>query len=164
MTTKTKGSEEHASASDREIVIARLLDAPQDLVFEAWTNPKHVALWWGPNEFTNTVHEMDVRPGGVWRLTMHGPDGVDFPNKIVFIEVDKPRRLVYTHGDDTDDPAHQFHVTITFEKKGNKTNLTMRSIFATAAERNRVIEEFGAIEGGKQHLARLAEYLQTMAA
>ncbi|WP_406701241.1 SRPBCC family protein [Singulisphaera sp. Ch08] len=148
--------------SDREIVITRVLDAPRELVFEAWTNPKYVAQWWGPNGFTNTIHEMEVRPGGVWRFTMHGPDGVDYPNKIVFLEVVKPERLVYTHGEDGADDSGQFQVTVTFDEQGGKTTLALRSLFATAAERDKVVEEYGAIEGGNQTLARLAEFLKTV--
>jgi uncharacterized protein YndB with AHSA1/START domain len=105
---------------------------------------------------------MDVRPGGVWRFIMHGPDGVDYPNKIVFIEVVKPERFVYTHGGVEGGDPVQFHVTITFDDQGGKTRLTMRSLFKSAAERDRVVEEYGAIEGGKQTLSRLAEHLAKM--
>ena len=72
------------SSARREIITTRVLDAPRELVWKAWTDPKHVAEWWGPNGFTNTIHEMDVRPDGVWRFIMHGPDGVDYKNEIVF--------------------------------------------------------------------------------
>src|SRR6266852_4602923 len=85
---------ESGPRGDREIVITRLLDAPRELAFQAWTEPQHVAHWWGPNGFTNTIHEMDVRPGGVWRFIMHGPDGTDYKNEIVYVEVVKPERLV----------------------------------------------------------------------
>ena len=88
---------ETADTSDREIVISRVFDAPRERVFEAMTDPKQVVKWWGPNGFTTTIHEMDVRPGGVWRHTMHGPDGTDYPNKSVFLEVVKPERIVYKH-------------------------------------------------------------------
>jgi len=110
-----------------------------------------VAQWWGPRGFTNTIHEMDVRPGGVWRFIMHDPDGVDYQNKIVFIEVVKPERLVYSHGDDEDGPG-QFHVTVTFAEQERKTRLTMRMLFGSAAERDQMVKEFGAIEGGNQTL------------
>ena len=82
-----------ANAADREIVITRVFDAPRELVWEAWTNPEHVVQWWGPRGFTTTIHEMDVRPGGVWHQTMHGPDGADYPNKSIFVEVVKPKGL-----------------------------------------------------------------------
>jgi uncharacterized protein YndB with AHSA1/START domain len=71
-------NDDAVSTSDRENVTTRVFDAPRELVFRAWTNPKHESQWWGPNGFTNTIHEMDVRPGSVWRFVMHGPDGVDY--------------------------------------------------------------------------------------
>jgi len=145
------------STASREIVMERVLDAPRELVFKVWTEPEHVAKWWGPDGFTNTVHEMDARPGGVWRFIMHGPDGTDYKNKIVFVEVVKAERLVYDH---VSGPL--FHVTVTFEEHGDKTKLTSRMVFETAAELEKVVKEFNAIEGAKQHLGRLAEYLATV--
>jgi len=95
MTASNEGSSAAAKAAEREIVMTRVFDAPRELVFQAWTDPMHVAQWWGPEGFSTTIHEMDVRPGGVWRLTMHGPDGRDYKNKMVFLEVARPERLVY---------------------------------------------------------------------
>ncbi len=123
-------------------------------MFQAWTDPKHVAQWWGPNGFTNTIYQMDVRPGGVWRFVMHGPDGVDYNNKIVYIEIVEPERLVYSH---VSNP--KFHVTVTFDKQGGKTKVTMRMLFETAEEHDNVVKVFGAIEGAKQTFERLAEFL-----
>src|SRR5258706_6249103 len=151
-----------SDTSNRELVITRLINAPRELVWEAWTKPEHVKHWWGPDGFTNTIHEMEVKPGGVWRFMMHGPDGMDFPNKIVFNEVVKPERLVYTHGSDDDNDPNIFHSTITFEDRDGKTNITMRALFASAEERDRVVKEYGAAEGGKQTLRRLQEYLVNM--
>lgn len=159
MTDKTNASTDTA---DREIVTTRLINAPRELIFEAWTNPKHVVHWWGPNGFTNTIHEMDVRPGGVWRFMMHGPDGVDYPNKIVYIEVVKPKRLVYAHSSDDDKSDINFHTTVTFDDVDGKTNVTMRAVFVTAEMRDKVIREHGAVEGAKQHLGRLEEYVSKM--
>ena len=147
---------------DRELVIARDFDAPRELVWDAWTQPQHVAQWWGPNGFTNTILEMAVRPGGVFRLTMHGPDGTDYPNRIVFREVVRPERLVYDHTDDAEEPRTQFHVTVTFEEHAGGTRLTMRSQFPTAEDLQRVIDEYGALEGAEQHMERLREYLTAM--
>jgi uncharacterized protein YndB with AHSA1/START domain len=150
--------------ADREIVLTRIFDAPRELVWEAWTNPKHVVNWWGPTGFTDTIHEMDVRPGGVWHHTMHGPDGTDYPNKSVFKEVIKPERLVFSHGGGKKGGlgAH-FEASWTFEAlEGGKTKVTARMIFPTAADRNHVVKEYNAIEGGKQTLGRLAEYLTKM--
>ena len=78
-------------------MITRVFNAPRKMVFDAWTDPRQVAQWWGPRGFTTTISEMDVRPGGVWRLVMHGPDGTDYKNKVVYLEVAKPERLVYKH-------------------------------------------------------------------
>lgn len=148
-----------SNTKDREIKMSRLINAPRELVFKVWTDPKHIAQWWGPNGFTTTTHEMELKPGGEWRFIMHGPDGRDYPNKIIYIDVEEPERLVYIHGNDDDTEPVNFHVTVTFEKEGDKTRLTMQSIFESAEELQRLDKEHGAIEGGKQHLNRLEEYL-----
>jgi|SRR5271168_104160 len=143
----------------RTILTTRVYDAPRALVFEAFTDAKHLAQWWGPNGFTTTTHTIDVRPGGVWRFVMHGPDGTDYQNRITYDEVVKPERLVYRHGGTVDVEPVQFHVTVTFEDLDGKTKLTMRMVFPSAAERDRVAEKYGAVEGAKQTLERLAGYL-----
>jgi uncharacterized protein YndB with AHSA1/START domain len=150
---------------DREIIQTRIIDAPRELVFEAFTNPEHVARWWGPNGFTTTIKEMNVKPGGTWRYIMHGPDGVDYPNKVVYSEVVKPERLVYSHGWDLENdakPFDDFNVTVTFEQEGNKTKLTMRTVLSSVEVLRKVVEQYGAIEGGKQTLNRLEAYLPNM--
>jgi len=153
---------ENKNTSDRELVFTRLLNAPRELVFKVWTEPEHIKHWWGPNGFTNTIHEMNVSPGGIWRLMMHGPDGRNYPNKIEYIEVVEPERLVYKHSGDDDTEPVNFHVTVTFEKQGDKTLLTMRSLFTSKEELDRVVREYGADEGAIQTLTRLAEYLENM--
>ena len=142
--------------TEREMIVTRLFDAPRELVFDAWTDPEHLGEWWGPIGFTTTVHSMDVRPGGVSRYMMHGPDGTDYPNRVAYEQVVRPGRLVYSHG--SDERPDQFHVTVTFDDEGGKTRLTLRSLFPTA-EALAAVMKFGAVEGGKQTLARLAEYL-----
>ena len=154
-----KESKTQNKGSDRELHITRLINAPRELVWKVWTEPEHVAQWWGPTGFTNTIHEMEVKPGGEWRFIMHGPDGRDYPNKIVFTEVIKPERLVYHHSGDVEDEPVSFHVTVTFENQGNKTLLTMRSVFESAAALERVVKEYGAREGMEQHVGRLEEYV-----
>ena len=114
---------------DREIVATRILNAPRELVFDVWTDPKHLTQWWGPKGFTTSTFAMDVKPGGVWRFVMHGPDGRDYENKITYVEVVKPERLVYKHGGDKDVEPVNFQVTVTFEAQGDKTKLTMRMVF-----------------------------------
>lgn len=152
-------SPESLSTAGREIIQTRVFNAPRELVFKAWTDPKHVDRWWGPRAFQNKTSEMDVRPGGVWRFVMHSTEYGNFTNKVVYLEVVKPERLVYEHGADDGGPPH-FRVTVTFADKGKQTELTMRSVFPTAAARDKVIREVGAIEGGKQTLDRLGEFLQ----
>jgi len=153
-----------ASTADREIVITRTFDAPRELVWEAMTNPEHVVNWWGPNGFSTTIEKMDLRVGGVWKHVMHGPDGTDYPNKSVFTEIVKPDRIKYSHGGGTKGkPGVQFEATWTFDVVGTQTKVTLHSIFPTAADRDLVVKTYGAIEGGKQTLARLADYLSKMA-
>jgi uncharacterized protein YndB with AHSA1/START domain len=153
---------EAAPYADRELIFTRIFDAPRELVFSAWTDPKQIVQWWGPKGFTTTTHEMNVKPGGVWRFIMHGPDGRDYKNKIIFIEVVKPQRLIYKHAGEEDTEAVRFQVTVTFEAQGNKTKLTMRSLFDTAAERDDVVAKYGAIEGANQTLGRLADHLANL--
>jgi uncharacterized protein YndB with AHSA1/START domain len=152
-------SNTNVSTAGREIIISRLLNAPPELVFETWTDPKHLIHWYGPNGFTLTSKEMEVKKGGSWKFTMHGPDGRDYPNRVIFIDVVKPEKLVYRHSGDDDTEDVDFHTTVTFEKQGNQTKLTMHSVFSSAEELERVNREYGAIEGGKQTVNRLAEYL-----
>ena len=148
-----------AGPSDRELVFTRLFDAPRELLFEVWTDPKHIAQWWGPRGFTTTSTDMDARPGGAWRFVMHGPDGVDYKNRIVYLEVVNPKRLVYKHAGEEKDDAVKFQVTVTFEEVGDKTRLTMQMVFETAAERDFVVEKYGAEQGAVETLDRLGEHI-----
>lgn len=156
-------AENHASSStttsvqDKELLINRVFQAPRELVYKTWTDAEHLPKWWGPQGFTITTHEIDVRPGGVWHYTMHGPDGTDYDNKIVYIEVINSERLAYSHGGDGEDD--QFQVTADFSEQGNKTEVTMRMIFKSAEELDKVVKEYGAIEGAKSTFDRLGEHL-----
>ena len=105
-----KKSSAAEASSHWEIIMTRAFAAPRELVWKAWTDPKHIKAWWGPNGFTTTTLAVNVRPGGVWRFIMHGPDGTDYPNKIVYTEIVKPERLVYDHGGDGDVDDAQFQV------------------------------------------------------
>lgn len=140
-------------SSDREIVSTRLLDAPLDLVWAAHTDPQRVAHWWGPNGFTNTIHEMDARPGGKWRLTMRSPDGAEFHNESEFLEVVQPERIVFQHIE----PVHSFRMTMLFAGQDGKTEITWRMLFASAAECDRV-KRF-IIVANEQNFDRLAAHL-----
>jgi uncharacterized protein YndB with AHSA1/START domain len=143
----------------RSIIGMRILDAPRDLVFTAFTDPKHLARWWGPNGFTTTTSAFDFRPGGVWRFVMHGPDGRDYQNRITFDEIVRPERIVYRHGGGEDVEPVRFKTTITFEDLGGKTRLTWRGDFPTAVERDRVIKDYGADKGLVENLLRLAAFV-----
>jgi uncharacterized protein YndB with AHSA1/START domain len=145
----------------RSIIGMREFDAPRDLVFAAWTDPEHLAQWWGPNGFTTTTHSFDFRPGGVWRFVMHGPDGRDYQNRITFDEVVPPERIVYRHGGGEDVEPVQFRQTVTFEDIGGRTRMTWRGDFPSATERDRVISEYGAAQGLVQTMTRLGEYVAT---
>ena len=106
----------------RSIIATRVLDAPRDLVFAVWTDPKHLAQWWGPDGFTTTTRSFEMRKGGVWRFVMHGPDGRDYQNRITYEEIVPPERLVYRHGGADDVEPVSFHVTVRFEDLGNQTD------------------------------------------
>jgi uncharacterized protein YndB with AHSA1/START domain/DNA-binding transcriptional ArsR family regulator len=143
----------------RSIIVSRMIDAPPALVFDAWTDPKYLAQWWGPTGFTTTTHAFDMRPGGIWRFVMHGPDGRDYQNNVTFDEIVKPERIVFHH-DDPQNAGRVHHVTTaTFEAAGTGTHLTLNMVFPTAEERERVAREHGAVEGGHQTLGRLADYV-----
>jgi len=148
------------NTADREMVLSRVFDAPRELVWDALIDPRQVVKWWGPRGFSTTIHEMDIRPGGVWRHTMHGPDGTNYPNKVVFVEVVEHDRIVYSQIGGREGGAHaQCQVTWTFEEEGDKTKLTLRMVFDSPEERERVNKDLGFIEGGKQTLERLSEQL-----
>jgi len=153
----TAGSAAGADTADREIVATRVFDAPRALVFKAWTDEKYLARWWGPNGFTTTTHAMDFRVGGTWRFVMHGPDGRDFQNENVYVEIDEPERLVYRH---LSAPKHE--TTVTFADEGERTKVTVRMVFESAALREQTMKAFNAIEGLKQTLGRLGEYVAQM--
>lgn len=147
--------------SDREIVATRVFSAPRELVWEAWTNPVHVAQWWGPRGFSTTIERMEVRVGGVWQHVMRGPDGTEYPNKSTFTEVVKPERIAYRHGGGRKGgPGATFEGTWTFTAEPDgRTRVTIRMVFATPGDRDFVAREFGAVEGAAQTLERLGEHL-----
>lgn len=160
---RVRKSQAGDDTSDREIIISRLLDAPRELVWKAMTDPAHVIHWWGPEGFTTTIEEMDLRVGGTWRHVMHGPDGTDYPNRSTFKEIVAPERIVYAHGGGRrGGPGADFTATWTFESLGKQTRLTIHMLFDTPADRDRAVTEYGAVEGGKQTLERLAGYLPAM--
>lgn len=146
-------------ALDREIVLTRVLDAPRERVFDAWTS-ESIGSWFGPQGFSCTTYELDVRVGGRWRFDMVGPDGTVYSNRVEYREVDRPKRLVFDHGSDVDDDPNRFLVTVTFDEQGDgKTVLTLRQLHPSAQRRDEAVK-FGAVELGLQTLAKLADHLR----
>jgi uncharacterized protein YndB with AHSA1/START domain len=147
-----------AKNKSNEIRIIRMFDAPVQTVWDAWTDPSQVAQWWGPRGFTLTTHSKNLKPGGSWNYTMHGPDGVDYPNKTQYLEVEKYSKLVYDHGGNDDRPA-LFRVTVLFSEVQGKTKMDMSMALPTpeAAEETR---KFIKKAGGESTWDRLAEYLE----
>ena len=142
---------------DREIINTRIVKAPRALVFEAWSDPEHLAHWYGPKGFVTRTISMDFRVGGHWKFTMTGPDGTVFPNTVVYKEITPVERMVHDHGDWEDFTL--FEATITFTETDAGTLITLRNLFPTKEARDMVVEKFGAVEGGNQTLARLDAYL-----
>ena len=147
-----------SKSKSNEIRITRVYDAPVQAVWDAWTDPDQAAQWWGPRGFTLTTHSKDLRPGGTWNYTMHGPDGVEYPNSTHYLEVDECAKLVYDHGANDDRPP-LFRVTVLFSENKGKTKMEMRIALPTpeAAEETR---KFIKGAGGDATWDRLAEYLE----
>ncbi len=141
--------------SDREIISQRTVPFSRALVFKAWTDPTHLAKWWGPKGFTNTFHEFDLKPGGHWRFVMHGPDGANYNNESVFVEIVEQERIVFDH---VCNPL--FRVVATFEEKPGGTAITFRMIFPTEAQCEAVKPL--CIPSNEQNFDRLEAVLATM--
>jgi uncharacterized protein YndB with AHSA1/START domain len=159
MTTKTKAMEDYTG---REFIITREFDAPRELVFKAWTDPRHLVQWWGPRGFTNPVCEWDARPGKEIYVVMRAPNGVRYPMGGEFREVVAPERLVFTSGalDENGIMLFEFLHTATFTEQNGKTTLTLNSrVIKTTAEANKYIGGFEA--GMTQSLEKLAGHLAT---
>ncbi|MCR8643304.1 SRPBCC family protein [Paenibacillus sp. N1-5-1-14] len=143
-----------SNADTFELVSRRKYDAPQHVLFQVWTKPELLAQWWGPNGFTNTFHSFDLKPGGIWEFTMHGPNGVNYPNRCLFQEIE-PDRIVIRH-----DCDHYFTLTATFEEVDGGTELTFRQAFDTAKDYKnlKVICE----EANEQNLDRIGALLKRL--
>ena len=143
--TKTPAGE---NEGERTQVTQRTIDAPRELVYSAFRDPEQLARWWGPDGFTNSFREFDLRVGGYWRFTMHGPDGRDYPNESCFLEVIENERVVIEHFS-----GHHFILTITFTRVGNATVVGWHQLFDTV-EHYREIAEFVA-QANEHNLSRL---------
>ena len=154
----TTGREAPAQTGDREVVISRVIDAPRELVFEAFTEVRHLSQWWGPDGFSTTTRSFEFRVGGEWDFAMHGPDGTDYPEWITWTEIAPPERIALLHGESRGDP-NAFESLLTFEVSGAATRIEMRTLFPTKELRDEAVEKYHAVEGGQQTLGHLAAYV-----
>lgn len=139
--------------TDREMRMTRTFRAPIELMWEVWTSPEHIVTWWGPDGFTSTIHTMDFQEGGEWKLTLHGPDGTNYPNRSIFKEIIPFKKIVFEHFNP------HFITTVVFEPKGSETVIDWSMLFDTADMREVVVKAHKADEGLKQNLERLEKYL-----
>jgi uncharacterized protein YndB with AHSA1/START domain len=150
------------ATADREIVISRVIDAPRELVFEAFTQVRHLSQWWGPDGFTTTTRSFEFREGGAWDFVMHAPDGTDYQEWITWTEIVPPERIALLHGESRDDPS-AFESTLAFAPHGTATQIVMRTVFPTKQLRDEAVEKYHAIEGGEQTLSNLEAYVTDLA-
>jgi len=154
-----------SATADREVVVSRIIDAPRELVFEAFTEVRHLSQWWGPEGFTTTTRSFGFGVGAEWDFVMHGPDGTDYPEWITWTEITPPARIAMLHGESRDDP-NAFVSVLTFEPDGpvgRATRIELRTVFATRGLRDEAVEKYHAIEGGRQTLGNLAAYVAGIA-
>jgi uncharacterized protein YndB with AHSA1/START domain len=144
---------------DLTITVNRTIDAPRERVWQAWTEPDEVLKWWAPNGSTMTIEEMDVRPGGVFRFNLEMKNGYKMASLITFDEVTKPSQLAYTYDAGKDSGMQPVKSVFSFKDVDGKTEITMLLRWANAAEKEKHVTQYGAIEGAKQTLVRLGEYL-----
>jgi uncharacterized protein YndB with AHSA1/START domain len=144
---------------ERELVITRIIDAPRSLVFKAWTQPEHIARWWGPQGFTTVHCEMDIRVGGAYRFGGRSPQGTEHWKRGVYREIVEPQRIVFTFAWENADGSlgPELLTTITFDEESDRTKLTLRqSGFTTNTARD------SHVEGWTSTLERFADYLATL--
>ncbi len=146
------------SEQDREIVTVRVIRGPRHLVFRAWTEARHLERWFGPRGFTTTTTAFEFRPGGAWDFQMHGPDGTVYPNWIQWREIVAPERITYRQGGHENDPG-AFEGTVTFAEREGGTEITLRTVFNSKAQRDYVAEHYHAVEGARETLERLDGYV-----
>jgi uncharacterized protein YndB with AHSA1/START domain len=161
MAATGRDSPAQSATADREIVISRVIDGPRELVFEAFTEMRHLSRWWGPEGFTTATRTFEFRVGGEWVFVMHGPDGTDYQEWICWTEITPPERIALLHGERRGDP-NAFESVLTFASDGASTRIEMRAVFPTKELRDEAVEKYHAIEGGQQTLGNLAAYVVEM--
>ncbi|MFF4273398.1 SRPBCC family protein [Streptomyces sp. NPDC001536] len=162
MAAERQETRAESATADREIVISRVINAPRKLVFEAFTEVRHLSQWWGPDGFTTTTRSFEFREGGEWDFVLHGPDGTDYPEWIRWLRIAPPERIVFLHGESRDDP-NAFESVLDFTQDGAATRVVMRTVFPTQELRDEAVHKYHAIEGGEQTLNSLASYVGDLA-
>ena len=162
MSATEQGAPTQATTADREIVISRVINAPRELVFEAFTEVRHLSRWWGPEGFTTTTRAFEFSVGAEWDFVMHGPDGTDYQEWISWTEIAPAERISMLHGAYRGDP-NAFESVLTFVSDGQATRIEMHTLFPTKELRDEAVEKYHAIEGGEQTLANLATYVAEIA-
>src|SRR3982750_4035231 len=140
MSTKERAAPAQSATADREIVISRVIDAPRELVFEAFTEVRHLSRWWGPEGFTTTTRAFEFRVGGAWDFVMHGPDGTDYQEWITWTEIVPPERIGLGHGE-SPDPLNPFESVLTFAPDGSATLIELHTVFPTQELRDEAIRK-----------------------
>src|SRR3954465_3558245 len=158
MAAKEQRAAAQAAAGHRENVTHRVISAPRELVFEAFTAVRHLSRWWGPEGFTTTTRAFEFRVGGVWDFVMHGPDGTHYQEWISWTEIAPPERIALLHGESRGDP-NAFESVVTFAPDGTATRIVMRTVFPSKDLRDEAVEKYHVIEGGQQTLSKLAAYV-----
>lgn len=157
--TDNRASEWVSYPLEREVVIARVVDADRKKAFRAWTDPAELVQWFGPAGFLIESHEADIRAGGMWRFDMIAPDGTRYSNRMAFLRIEPTKLLEVNHGTDVDNDPESFRMLVTFDEQDNgKTVVTLRQMHPTPERRDAVIR-FGAVEYGAQTLDKLAHHV-----
>lgn len=143
--------------SAREINFSRLIRAPVDVIWDMWSDLRHLHEWYGPFGFTLTTEEFEFQPGGVWRLTMHGPDGTDYPTRIVFSAIEPKKRIVYANSWDLPGAPIDFTMEVTLAAESGGTRLNLQMTFASDAALQTAVETYGVLNGGVETFERLAQ-------
>jgi len=162
MASTERDAPPRTATADREIEISRVIGAPRELVFEVFTEVRHLSRWWGPEGFTTSTRAFEFRVGGEWDFVMHGPDGTDYREWITWTEITPPERISLLHGEFRGDP-NAFESVLTFTPDGAATRIEMLTVFPTKEQRDEAVEKYHAIEGGQQTLGNLAAYVTELA-
>jgi uncharacterized protein YndB with AHSA1/START domain len=147
---------------ENKVIYRGIIEAPIELVFEAWSTEEHLAECWGPDGFTLTTKKFDFKEGGTWEFTMHGNDGTDYQNKMKFTEIKKPHIITHIHGGEGEHSHISFESKISFQEKGEETIFVMEQIFKNKEVLESINEKYGVIEGGKQHINNCANYIKSL--